>query len=137
MIEELYDYKFILLGGAQDFFCKDLAAVDHSRVVNMAGKLSLIKSCRLISRAPMVIAADTGLIHVADILGIKGISLMGPTAFGFPSGKSIVVLEKNLSCRPCSKDGRGRCSQKIWQRCMVEISPKEVACKVREMLQQL
>ena len=136
LIKELRNFKFIILGGEEDFFCEDLVAVDRTRVVNMAGKLSLIQSCELISRAPMVIGADTGLIHVADILGIQGISLMGPTAFGFPSGESIVVLEKKLSCRPCSKDGRGKCSQQIWQRCMIEISPQEVALKVREMLKK-
>ena len=134
LLKELGEFKFILLGGAEDFFCEDLASIDRSRITNMAGKLSLVESCELVSLAPMVIAADTGLIHVADILGVRGISLMGPTAFGFPSGKNIVVLEKELSCRPCSKDGRGKCSQSVWQKCMVEISPKEVAFKTREML---
>ena len=134
LVEELGEFGFMLLGGEEDSFCEELAAVDYSRVVNMAGKLSLVESCQVVAEASMVIAADTGLIHVADILGTKGISLMGPTAFGFPSGKSVVVLEKELPCRPCSKDGRGRCSQQVWQRCMVEISPKEVASRTREML---
>ena len=136
LLKELGEFKFILLGGTEDSFCENLASVDRSRITNMAGKLSLIESCQLVSEASMVVAADTGLIHVADTLGVPGISLMGPTAFGFPSGKSVVVLEKELSCRPCSKDGRGKCSQQVWQKCMVEISPKEVAFKVREMLKE-
>ena len=136
LIGELRKFKFIVVGGAKDSFCEDLADVDRSRVVNVAGKLTLVESCQLISQARLVIAADTGLIHVADLLGVPGISLIGPTAFGFPSGRSVVVLEKDLPCRPCSKDGRGRCSQEIWQKCMVDISPQEVASKAREMLQK-
>ena len=134
LVKKLDEFKFVILGGAHDYFCEDLAAVDRSRITNLAGKLTLVQSCRLISRARLVIAADTGLIHVADILGVPGISLIGPTAFGFPSGDSVAVLEKDLPCRPCSKDGRGKCSQDIWQKCMIEISPEEVASKVRKML---
>ena len=134
LVKNLHDIKFVVLGGKEDHFCEDLSAVDPSRIVNIAGKLTLIQSCQLIAKARLVIAADTGLIHVADILGVPGISLIGPTAFGFPSGESIVVMEKDLPCRPCTKDGRGKCSQDVWQRCMVEISPGEVAFKVREML---
>ena len=136
LLKELVEFKFVLLGGEKDTFCEDLKLIDSSRITNMAGKLSLIQSCQLVSLAPMVIAADTGIIHVADILGVQGISLIGPTAFGFPSSQSIFVLEKELSCRPCSKDGRGRCSQKTWQKCMVDISPKQVAFQVRKMLQE-
>ena len=135
LIRQLGDIKLILLGGAKDFFCEDLRTIDPDRVVNMAGKLSLEESCHLISRAPLVIAADTGLIHVADVLGVPGIVLMGPTAFGFPSGKSVTVMEKELSCRPCTKDGRGRCSQIVWQKCMVEINPQQVADMAKNMLQ--
>ena len=134
LVRRLHDFKFIVLGGEGESFCEDLAAVDYSRITNIAGKLTLIQSCQLISQSRLVIAADTGLIHVADILGVSGISLMGPTAFGFPSGESVVVLERDLSCRPCSKDGRGACSQKVWQRCMVEIHPQLVASRAREIL---
>ena len=136
LVKLMRDFRFVVLGGKGESFCEDLAAVDPSRIVNIAGKSDLIQSCRLVSRAPLVIAADTGLIHVADILGIPGISLMGPTAFGFPSGESVVVLEKDLACRPCSKDGRGGCSREVWQQCMVDISPGEVASKAKEIILQ-
>ena len=134
LIKRLDGFKIMLLGGASDSFCDELATVDPARVTNTAGKLSLVESCQLISRARLVIAADTGLIHVADILGVPGIMLMGPTAFGFPSGESIKVMETVLDCRPCTKDGRGRCSQNVWQKCMVDIAPEQVADVAKNML---
>lgn len=127
LIELMPDQKFIILGGAGDSFCQELETLAPMRVQNLAGKLSLTESCQLVVKAPLLISADTGLIHVADLLGSQGISLIGPTAFGFPTNKNITTLEVELDCRPCTKDGRGSCSQETYQRCMVEITPESVA----------
>lgn len=118
---------FVVLGGKEDSFCQELADVDSSRVFNLAGKLSLIESCKLVQNSSLVISADTGLLHVADVLGVKALSLMGPTAFGFTLSSLIKTLEVDLPCRPCSKDGSGKCSQNIYQLCMVNITPAMVA----------
>ena len=126
--------KFTILGGPGDSFCEDIRSIAPDRVVNLAGKLSLIESCSIVNDSKLLICADTGLIHVADILGKRGISLMGPTAFGFATGDHIKTLEVDLPCRPCTKDGRGDCSQATWQRCMVDISPESVS---KEIVNQL
>jgi heptosyltransferase-2 len=118
--------NIIIVGGPGDHFCQELAALDPARIFNFAGKLSLLESCYLITLSKKLISADTGMLHVADLLNIPGIALIGPTAFGFTTGHHIKILEVKLNCRPCSKDGRGRCSQKIYQRCMKEISPEMV-----------
>lgn len=131
LIELMPSTNFIVLGGKEDHFCEELKKVDPSRVENLAGKLSLVESCALISKSPLVISADTGLLHVADVLGVKALSLMGPTAFGFTKGSQIKTMEINLPCRPCTKDGRGNCSQEVYQRCMVDITPERVADEAR------
>ncbi len=133
LIRLLPDQKFVVLGGPGDQFCQELEEVDSSRVKNLAGKLSLAESCELVSKAPLLVSADTGLIHVADLLGNKGISLMGPTAFGFATNKNIKTLELELPCRPCTKDGRGTCSQDVYQRCMVELSPEMVVNEIQNI----
>lgn len=127
----LPEAHFVVLGGKEDLFCQELADISPERVQNLAGKLSLVESCQLIQKSALVISADTGLLHVADVLGVKALSLMGPTAFGFTMSRLIKTLEVDLPCRPCSKDGSGKCSQAIWQRCMVEITPTKVASEVR------
>lgn len=134
LIQLLPDKQFVILGGPQDHFCEDIANVDRTRVQNLAGKLSLKESCLVVASAAMVVSADTGLIHVADLLGVSGISLMGPTAFGFCSNDNIVTMGVDLKCRPCTKDGRGSCSQDVYQKCMVEIAPEMVASKVSSTL---
>jgi heptosyltransferase-2 len=126
----LPNIKIVILGGKEDSFCEEISTVDPQRVLNMAGKLSLIESCEVIGKSILVVSADTGLLHVADVLDILGISLMGPTAFGFTRSIKIKTLESDLSCRPCSKDGSGKCSQKIYQKCMIDITPALVAKEI-------
>ena len=136
LVAKWEDGKFLLLGGGEDLFCEDLRRVAPNRVVNLAGRISLVESCYLVSRAKLLIAADTGLIHMADLQGIRGLALMGPTAFGFPTNPTIKALGVPLVCRPCSKDGRGKCSQRVYRQCMVDISVKWVLVEGKNQLGQ-
>jgi len=104
---QLTSKDIIILGGPGDDFCDQLQAIDPSRVHNLAGKLSLLESCYLLTLAEKLISADTGMLHVADLLNIPAVALIGPTAFGFTTGNHIKTLEVELPCRPCTKDGRG------------------------------
>ncbi len=122
--------KFVILGGPGDDFCQELEDIDPARVRNLAGETSLIESCAIVEKSDLVVSADTGLIHVADILGVNGLSLIGPTAFGFCTGKHIKTIEIDMKCRPCTKDGRGKCSQDIYQKCLVNITPELIAKEV-------
>jgi len=123
----------MILGGPEDTFCRELAAVsDHCE--NLAGSLSLVESCYIISISKVIVSADTGLLHVADIQEIPAIALIGPTAFGYPSFESSVVMEIAIDCKPCSKDGRGKCVQSTWQKCMVDISPSQVKQKIIQLI---
>lgn len=128
------DVHFYILGGKEDTFCEEIKNMAPERCDNLAGKLSLIESSCFIKFSNVVISADTGLLHVADVLGIKAISLMGPTAFGFTKSSLIKTLEIDLPCRPCSKDGSGKCSQATYQKCMVDISPKTVNSELNNIL---
>lgn len=137
LIELLPDYQFIILAGPADSFCQEIQAIAPERVENLAGKTSLHESCYLVKQSQLVISADTGFMHAADLFGIKTLALIGPTAFGFPSGPTVETLETNLSCRPCTKDGRGKCKQNIYQKCMIDITPEWVAKAVTRLLSPL
>ena len=134
LILKLDQCQFIILGGPSDVFCREIASTASQRVLNLAGKLSLTESCAIIDQSRLFITGDTGLLHVGDLLQKTGIALMGPTAFGFPTNSSINIMEVPLKCRPCTKDGRGRCHQDIWQKCLVDIQPDMVAQKVQQLL---
>lgn len=134
LIRCMPEQDFIIIGGPQDAFCEKIASVAPQRTLNLAGQTSLLDSCFVVHQAALTISADTGFIHAADLFGKKGIFLAGPTAFGFPTGQHIQILEKKMPCRPCTKDGRGRCSQKVHKECLVSLTPDLVAQTVKQML---
>jgi heptosyltransferase-2 len=127
VIELCPNKKFIILGGPGDHFCQELEDFAPERVRNLAGRLNLVESSFAVSRSETLISADTGLLHVADQMGKKTIALIGPTAFGYPSGPWVKVLEVELDCRPCTKDGRGYCKNKVYQSCLIQITPELVS----------
>jgi len=135
LIEQLPNEKFIILGGPEDHFCEELALVAPLRVLNLSGQLSLIESSAVIAQAKLAISGDTGLLHVSDQIQKNCIALIGPAAFGFPASPNSSSLYANLYCQPCSKDGRGHCRNKVYQKCMLDITPHLVADHVKQHLQ--
>ena len=134
VIQRMPEYRFIILAGPTDTFCETIKAIAPERVNNLAGQTSLLESCYLVKQSHLVISGDTGFLHAADLFHTPSIALMGPTAFGFPTGKEAEVMGVNLPCRPCTKDGRGKCKQPVWQKCMVDITPQTVAQKAKAIL---
>ncbi len=132
LIEIMPEYQFIILAGPTDTFCDHIENSNKSRIMNLAGKTSLFESCYIISKSNIVVSADTGFMHAADMFNVATIALIGPTAFGFPIGKTVTTMEVNMKCRPCTKDGKGKCKQNIWQKCMVDISPEMVAKEIQK-----
>lgn len=126
--------KFILLGGPEDRFLEDIAAIAPDRVKNLAGKVSLTVSAAVVAQSKVLISNDTWLLHAAEQLGKPAVALMGPAPFGFPSRSSTKILERDLACRPCSKHGQGPCVNKVkFHQCMVDITPKEVSNALHEV----
>jgi ADP-heptose:LPS heptosyltransferase len=125
--------KFILLAGVDDTFCDDIIKKSPNNILNLRGHLTWVQSTQIILQAKAIISGDTGLLHVADVMGKPAVAIIGPTAFGFPSRKTSIVAEINLKCRPCTKDGRGRCVNSEYKKCLIRITPKMVATKFTEL----
>lgn len=102
-------------------------------VFNACGDLSLNQSATLIKGAELVITGDTGLMHIAAAYQKKIVSLWGNTVpdFGmYPyipqNQKNVIILEnKNLACRPCSKLGYNNCPKKHFD-CMLKLDVSNV-----------
>lgn len=134
------DHPLILVGGPEDAEAgAAIASVDPIKVYNACGKFSLNESADLVRKAKLVIAHDTGLMHIAAACRRPVISLWGNTvpAFGmypyYPVGTigGYDVMEaKGLRCRPCSKIGHDRCPRGHF-RCMNEISVDRVIQAVK------
>ncbi len=130
LVELLPGYHFAVLGGPADTFCEDIRSVAPSRVINLAGKTSLMESFCVVHHSPYVISGDTGFLHAADLFDKPGQAIIGPTAFGFPSGERMKIMEVDLPCRPCSKEGSTECKIKEKRKCLLDITPEMVKAEV-------
>jgi len=130
----LPDYRFIIIAGPTDHFTKEIEAVAPERVYNLAGKTNLQESFYVISQSQIVVSADTGFLHAADLFKVHAIALMGPTAFGYPTGHTVKVMEvEGLPCRPCSKAGNTVCKlPDEYRACLLDIKPEMVIKAMRE-----
>ncbi len=87
----------------------------------------------MVEQSKVLITHDTGLMHIGAALGKKIISVWGNTIpeFGmypyYPQNpeKYIIVENKNLKCRPCSKIGYDKCPKGHFK-CMEELSTMEI-----------
>jgi len=108
-------------------------------VLNLAGRFSLLESACAMDRCRVVLANDTGLMHIAGARGVPVVAVFGPTVrqFGFfPRGARAAVVEHpGLSCRPCTHIGLPRCPRGHF-RCMNEIAPDSVTEAAERLLRQ-
>lgn len=119
-------HPIILLGGSED---RDngnfIASVDPVKIYNACGKFTLNESADIIRKAKLVIAHDTGLMHIAAALRKQIICIWGNTVpafgmypyYGHHPVASVNMQVKNLTCRPCSKIGSDTCPKRHFK-CM-------------------
>ncbi len=134
LVRKLPDFRFVIIAGPEDTFTQEIEKVDPQRVFNLAGKTSLQESFYVISQSHVVVSADTGFLHAADLFKVNAIALMGPTAFGHPSGSTVRVMEvNNLACRPCTKAGNTVCKMpEEYRACLLNTTPDKVIQAMRE-----
>lgn len=126
-------YGIVVVGGPQD---RQLADQLGAAVVNAAGEFSLQETGACLARATVAVSGDTGVMHMATGVGTRVVALFGPTVepFGFyPYTKRAVVLEQDLSCRPCSAMGTERCPLGH-HRCLADVLPDQVAAAVQQLV---
>lgn len=79
-------------------------------------------------QADRVVAPDTGLLHLAVVLGVPALGVYGssdPVVAGLPGGSGR-VLRTGIACSPC----RERACQR--RQCMTELLPDQVAAALGE-----
>jgi ADP-heptose:LPS heptosyltransferase len=144
------DHPIILLGAKEEFADGEaIASVDPVKVYNACGKFSLHESADLVRKSKVVIAHDTGLMHIAAALHKPVIAIWGSTtpSFGMVPyyGENYLahhaqpyddVQVHKLWCRPCTKFGRNKCPQSHFK-CMKNISITEIVQKVNKRLHLL
>lgn len=119
----------VVHGGVEDTkLCSEISNSIGHQACSLAGSLSLAESASLLQFSRLVIANDTGLLHMAQSQKRPVIGIYGPTTreLGyFPIEKDSTVIEIPVSCRPCTHNGLESCPKKHF-RCMNEITPEMV-----------
>ncbi len=127
----------VVLGGNEDkLLCDDLAKAIGDRSVSFAGILSLTESAALLKMASVVVANDSGLLHLAQSQKVPVVGIYGPTTreLGyFPIEKNSTVVETQLPCRPCTHNGLNKCPKKHFK-CMRDISSEIVINSVLQYM---
>ncbi len=112
----------------------EIAAALRTPMRRLDGRTSLKTLAAVFRHARVVLATDTGPMHLAVAVGTPVVALFGPTDPGYtgPHGAGHVVLRRGVPCSPCFKR---TCHTRVVERhaCMTRISVEEV---VRAVLQQ-
>lgn len=123
-------YNIVLLGGKKEKqLCEQIKQISKVDLHILAGETSLRQSAAALSKAKAVVANDSGMMHLAQAVKTHVVAIYGPTAkeLGFfPLPLKSVVVEKELSCRPCTFKGAESCPKGHFN-CMKNIESAEVA----------
>jgi heptosyltransferase I len=129
------DLRFAVLGGNEDRALGQAIASDNpGRCLDLTGQTSLWEMIEWLRRSRLIIANDTGPVHVAAALGKPLIALFGPTApkSTGPYGMLSSALQvTDLPCVPCYKS---TCTYQIPLACLHGIQVETVYKKALEQL---
>lgn len=122
--------SLFLFGTAGDAAACDAIAAAVPRgsggtALNLAGRTSLVEMGSWLGGMDLVIANDSGPIHMAAALGVPAVALFGPTdpvRTGPYGGNHVVLTADGVECRPCF---RRDCDRKRLD-CMCGIPPRAV-----------
>jgi lipopolysaccharide heptosyltransferase II len=133
------DLDVVLSGSASERpLTAEVARGMNEPCANLAGGTSLEELAGLLSGARVVVAGDTGPLHLAAALAVPVVGIYGPTDpdNSGPRSERAVVVRRGLSCSPCY-DLRTPADCKLPDRsmpCMWEITPDRVCDAVAELL---
>ncbi|MDP2237912.1 MAG: glycosyltransferase family 9 protein [Bacteroidales bacterium] len=132
------DKPVILLGGAEDVErAEQILQSLGEKALNKCGKLSLFQSALIVKNALSVLTNDTGLMHIAAAFRKNIVSVWGntvPELGMYPympnhSERFVIIENKTLKCRPCSKIGFKECPKGHFK-CMNDHDTKEIASQL-------
>ncbi len=98
--------RVVIVGGPKEAaVAADIAEQLPSGTLNLAGKTDMRQLMAVLAAAAVVVANDSGAMHLTATLGKSGVALFGstdPVATG-PIGGRWSLLVADTPCRPCFK----------------------------------
>jgi ADP-heptose:LPS heptosyltransferase len=107
-------------------------------IADLVGKLTISQLAYFFENAKLVIANDSGPLHLAVAMGTPTVSFFGPETpliYG-PRGEHHTVFFKNTDCSPCMNVHNRKSVQCYWRTpaCMEAITVDEVYAVVQAKL---
>lgn len=108
------EQHFVVLfgGGKLEQEKLEKLASENSNCISIIGKLGFNEELMLMKKLDVMIAMDSGNMHLASLVGTKVVSIWGPTHpfLGFSPYNNketmVQVNRKDLPCRPCTVYGK-------------------------------
>lgn len=139
MITEKRPSRFWLFGGPDEKAKLEAFSKDVAGSFNVAGSFTLEQELAFIGKLDFMIAMDSSNMHLAALSGTKVISIWGGTdplnGFGAwmqPDEYAIRIPVGELTCRPCTIYGKGKCRRGDLA-CMMWLTPEMVFKKINKL----
>lgn len=100
-------------------------------VIQVAPVSDSLTLAALLARASLVVAPDSGILHLADLLQVPTIGLYGPTSpdiCALPNAHRTPMCHREFSCHPC---GEAPCEER---HCLRALQPAEVYTAISAVL---
>ncbi|MFM7631085.1 MAG: glycosyltransferase family 9 protein [Alphaproteobacteria bacterium] len=81
-----------------------LAGIDSETIINTAGVFTLAEFLAVVANTRMIVANDTGPMHIALALNVKTLALFGPThprQYTMKLQQNFYPIYKSVYCSPC------------------------------------
>ncbi len=117
--------RFLLFGSPSErSIAEKVASLSGVVCVNFAGKTTLRELIALLERCRIFLTNDSGAMHIAAALRVPVVAVFGSTnpVTTSPYGDGHLLIRHPVPCSPCLKR---ECPTDL--RCMLEITPEEVA----------
>jgi ADP-heptose:LPS heptosyltransferase len=99
-------FAAVIIGGKEDKAAGE-AIIAGSSGLNLAGRTSIAVTAAIIAGSRLLVSGDSGILHIGAGLGIPTVSFFGAgiAKKWSPQGGKHIVLNRNLTCSPCTLFG--------------------------------
>jgi heptosyltransferase-2 len=137
ILHQKHGCQIALFGGADDAgVVEDVQRRCDRAAISLVGRIGLRELPAAINRCRVFITNDSGPMHIAVARRVPTIAIFCATTprLGFyPYSNDAIVVQRDLSCRPCASHGGRRCPLGT-EDCIRQISPNAVLQAVEKLL---
>jgi ADP-heptose:LPS heptosyltransferase len=131
-----HGFRVLLVGGPSDRGTADIVlALARPGIVYLVGKNDLGGLAAVFKHCRLVVANDTGPMHLAVGVGAPVVAIFGPSdpAVYGPYGQSEGVVTNESQCSPCFIGGRSPAC--LDHHCMTQLSAEKVWSVIEKRLE--